>query len=130
MDFIHSQSEDQLNQLDLMLCPICNRTVLDIQAFVDPVNNKAYVSLKCDYQKNIGVVPLEKFLNEFALFESEMNKERHNFSNFINNYKRGAKYSDCVLYKCNCCLFAIRKKRFAFAGSLYKITNQFVVSIN
>ena len=85
MDFIHSQSEDQLSQLDLMLCPICNRTVPDIQAFVDPVNNKAYVSLKCDYQKNIGVVPLEKFLNEFALFESEMNKERHNFSNFINN---------------------------------------------
>ena len=87
MDFIHSQSEDQLSQLDLMLCPICNRTVPDIQAFVDPVNNKAYVSLKCDYQKNIGVVPLEKFLNEFALFESEMNKELIPDIETMNKYK-------------------------------------------
>ena len=87
MDFIHSQSEDQLSQLDLMLCPICNRTVPDIQAFVDPVNNKAYVLLKCDYQKNIGVVPLEKFLNEFALFESEMNKELIPDIETMNKYK-------------------------------------------
>ena len=75
MEFINSQNEEQLNQLDLMLCPICNRTVPDIIAFVDPTNNNAYVSIKCEYQKNIAVIPLEKFLNEYALFESEMNKK-------------------------------------------------------
>ena len=58
MEFINSQNEEQLNQLDLMLCPICNRTVPDIIAFVDPTNNNAYVSIKCEYQKNIAVIPL------------------------------------------------------------------------
>ena len=87
MDFIQSQNENQLNQFDLMLCPICNRTVPNIQAFVDPDNNKAYVSLKCEYQKKIGVIPLEKFLNEYALLESEMNKQLIPDIDTMNRYK-------------------------------------------
>ena len=87
MEFINSQNEEQLNKLDLMLCPICNRTVPDIIAFVDPTNNNAYVSIKCEYQKNIAVIPLEKFLNEYALFESEMNKKLIPDIESMNKYK-------------------------------------------
>lgn len=105
-EFVNNLSENDLNKLDFLLCPICNRTVPEIEIFVDPVSKVPYVSIKCEYQKNMAVVPIENLLNEYFLFEKENNTKlfppsESNSKIIIDDKKDLSKYCHSLIHNKN-----------------------------
>lgn len=102
-EFVNSLRENDLKKLDFLLCPICNKTVPDMEIFVDPISMIPYISIKCEYQKNMAVVPLENLLNEYFLFEKENNTKlfspsESGYKIIVDDKKDLSKYCDSLVH--------------------------------
>ena len=86
MDYINDLPEDTFNKLQLLLCPICFKTVPSITPFIEPRTKTVNICIKCPNQDNIATIPLKDYLTEYILYELNTNKSLNTNVSVIDKY--------------------------------------------
>ena len=70
MDFFEELDNEDFNKLEMLLCPVCYKTIPSLSLFIEPQTNSIFITIKCPNQENIAAIPLKDFLSQYLLYES------------------------------------------------------------
>ena len=86
MDFFEELEYENFDKLEMLLCPVCYKTIPLLSPFIEPQTNSIYITIKCPNQENIAAIPLKDFLSQYLLYESTHNRLLFKEPSCINKY--------------------------------------------
>ena len=103
MDFFEELEYENFDKLEMLLCPVCYKTIPLLTPFIEPQTNSIYITIKCPNQENIAAIPLKDFLSQYLLYESIHNRLLFKEPSYINKYNitesNSLKYEDMFALK-------------------------------